>query len=174
MPLPRQGPLRPPSARDASASGGVALRRRGTSRAAACIVASSHQQRGHPLGPHTTGRLPGQVVTLERNGAIVVVVVVVVQSNLKLTGVCPAMRTLACDSGVEVTDTSTPQKSACRELSPRRYTHYHHVEDATVKLRSVRSCEHICLEQQACAVSNEGLEESNVQISNCEQRERKT
>ena len=41
----------------------------GTSRAAACIVASSHQQRGYPLGPHTTGRPPGQVVTLERNAA---------------------------------------------------------------------------------------------------------
>ena len=47
----------------------------GISRAAACIVASSHQQRGHPPGPHTTGRPPGQVVTLERNGACMVVVV---------------------------------------------------------------------------------------------------
>ena len=67
----RQGPLRPPSARDASARGGVGLSGGGhiPCRAACIDASSSHQQRGHPLGPNTTRRPPGQVVTLERNGA---------------------------------------------------------------------------------------------------------
>ena len=36
----------------------------GTPCAAACIVACSHQQRGHPLGPEKASDVPGQVAAL--------------------------------------------------------------------------------------------------------------
>ena len=52
----RQGPLRPPTARDASASGGVAVSGGGHSLCRRLHLACSHQQRGHPLGPEKAGQ----------------------------------------------------------------------------------------------------------------------
>ena len=75
---------------------------------------------------------------------VVVVVGGVVRTLLLVTRVYPDAIVDAPNSGVEVTDTSTPQKYRLLRAVPQEAPQPHSLRNAMNKLRSTRSCAHHC------------------------------